>query len=156
METVYIESSIVSYLRRKPSTQVVAAARQLITEKWWTNERLKYDLVASQYVIDEVSAGDTALSADRLAALDGIPVLPNAPQIQEIANEIISKAILPSKAASRCASHCRRCPSPHTISVDLELQTHRECQDSSANSRRSVNVRNTDSNHLHSRGVDGR
>ena len=30
MDTVYIETSIVSYLRQKPSTQVVTAARQLL------------------------------------------------------------------------------------------------------------------------------
>ena len=32
METVYVETSIISYLRQKPSTQVVLAARQLLNE----------------------------------------------------------------------------------------------------------------------------
>ena len=52
----------------------------------------------SQYVIDEVSAGDISLAADRLLALNGIPVLPNAAEILQIANEIMSRAILPQKA----------------------------------------------------------
>ena len=55
MNTVYIETSIVSYLRQKPSTQVVTAARQLLTHQWWNDERQNYDLVISQYVIDEAS-----------------------------------------------------------------------------------------------------
>ena len=52
----------------------------------------------SQYVIDEASAGDSVLAADRLQALDGIAVLPPSPEIPRIANEIMSRAILPPKA----------------------------------------------------------
>lgn len=35
MDTVYLETSIISYLRQKPGTQVVLAARQLLTHQWW-------------------------------------------------------------------------------------------------------------------------
>ena len=41
MATVYIETSIVSYLRQRPSSQVVMAARQLLTHQWWEKERSK-------------------------------------------------------------------------------------------------------------------
>ena len=47
METVYIETSIIGYLRQKPSTQVIAAARQLLTHRWWNDERADYELVVS-------------------------------------------------------------------------------------------------------------
>jgi predicted nucleic acid-binding protein len=99
MATVYIETSIVSYLRQRPSSQVVMAARQLLTHQWWDDERGNYELVTSQYVLDEASAGDPALAAERLQSLDGIPLLPLDPQIGVIANEIISRAILPLKAS---------------------------------------------------------
>jgi hypothetical protein len=98
MDTVYIETSVVSYLRQRPSAQVVMAAHQLLTHKWWDTERSNYELVVSQYVLDEASAGDPTLAADRLKALDGIPLLPDAPEITQIANEIIARAILPAKA----------------------------------------------------------
>ena len=98
MDTVYIETSIVSYLRQRPSTQVVMAARQLLTIKWWDTQRSNYELVISQYVLDEASAGDSTLAADRIQALAGIPLLPNAPEITRIAYEIMSRAILPPKA----------------------------------------------------------
>lgn len=98
MNTVYIEISIVSNLRQRPSSQVVMAAHQLQTHKWWNNERNNYELVVSQYVIDEVSAGDPTLAADRLQTLDGIAVLPPDPEIPRIANGIMSRAILPSNA----------------------------------------------------------
>jgi len=74
------------------------AARQLLTHEWWNTEHSKYELVASQYVIDEASAGDPALAAERLELLEGIPLLPLDPEIAEIANEIMTRAILPPKA----------------------------------------------------------
>jgi len=98
MDTVYIETSIVSYLRQKPSSQVVAAARQLLTHKWWNDHRLNYELVVSQYVIDEASAGDVLLSKQRLASLDGIPLLPISPEVPQIAQRIMALGVLPQKA----------------------------------------------------------
>lgn len=98
MDTVYIETSIVSYLRQKPSAQVVTAARQLLTHQWWNDERQHYELVISQYVIDEASGGDPVLAAERLESLDGIPLLADAPEIPQIAFEILSLGVLPAKA----------------------------------------------------------
>jgi hypothetical protein len=98
VDTVYIETSIVSYLRQRRSSQVVRAAHQVLTQKWWNEERSKYELVTSQYVLDEVSAGDPSLAANRLQTLDGIALLPPAPEIPQIASEIISRGILPSLA----------------------------------------------------------
>jgi predicted nucleic acid-binding protein len=98
MDTVYIETSIVSYLRQKPSLQVVAAARQILTNQWWNQHRLNYELVASQYVIDEASSGDVLLAKERLESLDGIPLLPITPEVPQIAQRIMSLGVLPQKA----------------------------------------------------------
>lgn len=98
MNTVYIETSIVSYLRQRPSSHIVTAARQLLTHRWWNYERKQYELVVSQYVIDEASAGDPTLAAERLELLDGIPLLPHAPEITSLADEIMSLGVLPEKA----------------------------------------------------------
>ena len=98
MATVYIETSIVSYLRQRPSAEIVMAAHQLLTHRWWNNERLQYEIVVSQYVIEEAAAGDPTLASERLHALNGIPALPDAPEIRQIADEIMSRAILPRKA----------------------------------------------------------
>ena len=84
MNTVYIEISIVSYLRQKPSSQIVVAARQLLTHHWWKCERNQYELVISQYVLDEVSAGNPELAAQRLELLEGIPLLPHAPTLHKL------------------------------------------------------------------------
>jgi hypothetical protein len=44
MASIYIETSIVSYLRERQASHVVAAARQLLTKRWWSDERKKYTL----------------------------------------------------------------------------------------------------------------
>jgi predicted nucleic acid-binding protein len=99
MPTLYIETSIVSYLQSRPSGQVVAAARQLLTHTWWANERHQYELVTSQYVLDEAADGDAAVARRRLDSLNGIPILPLHQAILEIAEEILRRAILPRSAS---------------------------------------------------------
>ena len=98
MPTLYVETSIVSYLRQQPSVRVITAARQLLTHQWWNQERSKYELVTSQYVIDEASDGEPCLAEARLRALEGIPLLPAEAEVQVIADEIMARAILPPKA----------------------------------------------------------
>ena len=98
MPRVYIETSIVSYLRQRSSGQVVTAARQLLTRRWWESERFNFELVTSQYVIDEAADGDPQLAQERLESLDDIPLLQLGPDIDAIASEIMSRAILPPKA----------------------------------------------------------
>ncbi len=98
MPRVYIETSIVSYLRQRASGQVITAARQLLTRRWWEEERSNYDLVTSQYVLDEAADGDPRRSRERLDSLGDIPLLQLGPEIDAIAGEIISRAILPPKA----------------------------------------------------------
>jgi len=97
--TVYVESSIISYLREQPNRDIVIAARQVLTHRWWNRERAKYELVTSQYVIDEVSAADSDLAAERLRALDGIPLLPNA---REIATMLCISRRRPTIAYNTC------------------------------------------------------
>ncbi len=94
MQTVYIETSIISYLRQRPSAQVVMAARQLLTHQWWDVERGNYELVTSQYVVDEAAAGDPALAQERLESLDGIPYC---------------RSILKSKLSAMKSSRGRSC-----------------------------------------------
>ena len=47
MKTVYIETSIPSYLTAKPSRDVRATAWQQITSQWWEQEKPKYKLYTS-------------------------------------------------------------------------------------------------------------
>ena len=75
-KTVYIETSIPSYLTAKPSRDVRASAWQQLTWQWWQEVRPCYDLFTSELVIVEASGGDPNAAARRLEALEGIPELP--------------------------------------------------------------------------------
>lgn len=98
MVRVYIETSIVSYLRQRPSAQIVAAARQVLTQRWWDEERAKYEIVTSQYVLDEAAGGDPHFAQARLESLAELPLLQLGPEIDAIAAQIIGRAILPANA----------------------------------------------------------
>ena len=54
-ESVYIESSVISYLAARPSRDVVIAARQAITETWWRNRRAEFELYISALVEQEIA-----------------------------------------------------------------------------------------------------
>lgn len=96
---VYLETSIVSYLTAQPSRDIVTAARQQITREWWQTRREGFDLLVSQFVISEAGGGDASAARLRLAALDGIPELELSETVPLLAEELIRKGSLPSKAA---------------------------------------------------------
>jgi hypothetical protein len=48
MKSVYVETSVVSYLTSRPSRDLRAAAWQQITSQWWARERGKYELFTSK------------------------------------------------------------------------------------------------------------
>ncbi|WP_200284469.1 hypothetical protein [Rhabdochromatium marinum] len=60
---------VLKLLRQNPSSQIVTVARQLLTHRWWNEELGQYELVISQYVIDEASAGNPSLAAERMQLL---------------------------------------------------------------------------------------
>jgi hypothetical protein len=47
-KTVYIETSIPSYLTARPSRDIRVAAWQQITTQWWDEARADYDLFTSE------------------------------------------------------------------------------------------------------------
>lgn len=49
-------------------------------------------------MLDEALAGNPALAAERMAVLEGIPLLPNTPEIEELAESIMSLGVLPDNA----------------------------------------------------------
>ena len=97
-KSVYIETSIPSYLTARPSRDVRAAAWQQITSQWWDEARVDYDLFTSALVTVEASAGNPTAAARRLEALRGIAELPIDEEVQELANQLISKGGIPSGA----------------------------------------------------------
>lgn len=98
MQTIYIETSVVSFLRENPSASPESVERQLLTWRWWRMYRHRYELVTSQYVLDEARVGQADLAQERIGHLAGVPLVPLSNDIDELAAKIVSRAILPKDA----------------------------------------------------------
>lgn len=95
--SVYIETSIISYLSARPSRDIVIAAHQALTRRWWRG-RASYTVFVSQVVLDEAALGDPAVRTRRLRALRGIPRLALTDEATELAGELVRRRALPKKA----------------------------------------------------------
>ena len=52
-ESVYVETTIASYLVSRPSGDVRVASNQVTTMDWWETHRPAFDLYVSEFVITE-------------------------------------------------------------------------------------------------------
>jgi hypothetical protein len=100
MESVYIETSVVSYLVANPSQDSMLAAHQQLTRQWWQDERHRYQCVTSREVLREASLGDAEMSRRRTEALAGLTVLKVEDSARELARAILAERLLPPAAAS--------------------------------------------------------
>ena len=98
MKTVYIETSIVSYLTACPARDLLAAAWQNATSRWWETQRQRFELFTSQLVVDESTEGDPDAARRRLGALADIPHLPVPDPVTDLATFLLAEGALPQKA----------------------------------------------------------
>jgi hypothetical protein len=75
MPTVYLETTIPSYLAARPSRDLIMAAHQQITHEWWREAGGRFDVYISEAVLAEIRAGDPDAAARRLGIVDGLPIL---------------------------------------------------------------------------------
>ena len=97
-KSIYIETSIVSYLAARRSRNLISAAWQEVTWEFWEVHRDRYDLYTSELVVEEASMGDAEAAERRIGFLRGIPELPVDEEVRALAAEILSKEALPRKA----------------------------------------------------------
>jgi predicted nucleic acid-binding protein len=62
---VYIESSVISYLTARPSNDLVKAARQAITETWWTDNLHYYSVYVLELVEQEIARSRAEFKSKR-------------------------------------------------------------------------------------------
>jgi len=136
---VYVETTVVSYLTAWPSRDVVIAGYQQTTREWWQHAAERFELVASQLVINEAAFGDADAANDRLAALDSVTLLDATDEAAELAEQLIKSGAVPGKAAEDAAHiaiavtngvdylvtwNCR-----HIANATMRSQIERVCRD---------------------------
>ena len=96
---VYLETTIVGYAASEPSRDLIIAARQQITRDWLAAAAHRYELFVSQPVVREASAGDEQAAGQRLALIEGIPLLAVTDEAGELAAKLVDEGAVPRRAA---------------------------------------------------------
>ena len=92
--TVYIETSIVSYLTARPSRDLVRAAHQRLTRSWW-KARYDFSLFVSELVLRELAAGDPKAAKRRRRVASSLPVLGVSDRHADLADAPVRGGVLP-------------------------------------------------------------
>ena len=98
--SLYVETSVVSYLTARPSRDLITAARQQLTALWWSSRRSAYDLFVSPLVLEEAELGDTSAAAARLAVLEDLALVSPSLEADSLAEALMRETPLPEKAAA--------------------------------------------------------
>lgn len=98
MKSIYIETSIPSYLTARPSRDVRTAAWQQITLQWWEQAREHYELYTSELVVSEASEGHPEAAQRRLDSLRSVTELVVDPEMEALAARLIEEGGFPPLA----------------------------------------------------------
>ena len=97
-KTVYIETSIVSYLTARPTNDLMAAAWQKMTIDWWNTQRRRFSLYTSSVVAEEAGRGNLEAASRRVEALSGISLLALTKAVVSLSKALLQEGALPAKA----------------------------------------------------------
>ena len=97
-ETLYLETSVISYYSARPSRDVIVLAHQQITWEWWEKALDWFDAYVSEIVIEEAAAGDPAAAARRLQCLKGFSHLQMNPSVERLAETYMRRLELPENS----------------------------------------------------------
>ena len=101
--TVYVETSVVSYLTARPSRDVVVAAYQEVTRDWWRSAPDRFVLYASALVMSESRTGDPEAARARLGVLGTLPLLDATGPAVELTGKLLEQGAVPRNAAEDAA-----------------------------------------------------
>ena len=96
---VYVETSVISYLTAWASRDVVVAGHQQVTRDWWKSSQDRFEVLASELVVQESSVGDPDAARDRLAVLNSLTLLEITETARDLARQLVVAAAIPAKAA---------------------------------------------------------
>ncbi|MGA2467683.1 MAG: type II toxin-antitoxin system VapC family toxin [Thermodesulfobacteriota bacterium] len=106
-ESIYLETTIVSYYTSKPSRDIIVLAHQEITRQWWPMAIKRYHVFISEVVIEETGFGDIESAKRRLEALKDFPYLELNDKVEEMAQIYMERLEIPEKSF-RDAASCHR------------------------------------------------
>jgi len=112
--TIYLESSVISYLTSRPNRDLVIAGRQAVTFDWWENHRQRFELRISILVEEEIGRGDPSTAQLRLETVADIPSLTISDEATRIADLLLAKTLC-QRVAKKMP--CTLALLPHKVSI---------------------------------------
>lgn len=95
--TLYMETTIPSYLLAEPSRDVISLARQDITRTWWKRDQKRFAVFVSDIVLEEAGDGDREYARRRSDFLKPFPVLEMTAEVEALTALYITKRIIPAR-----------------------------------------------------------
>lgn len=96
--SVYLETTIISYLAARPSRDVIVSGLQIETHRWWDTRRKDFELVIAEPVVREAALGDPDAARRRLTFLKDIRTIPLSDEVKALTRLLMEGAKLPRKA----------------------------------------------------------
>ena len=95
--TVYIETTVISYITSRPSKNPIVFGRQELTREWWENKRIVFETVVSELVFQEAADGDQQAAQKRLQLINTVPSLTITEDAVSLAEELINTGPVPKE-----------------------------------------------------------
>lgn len=92
-QSVYIETSVISYLTSRLNENLIVSGRQRSTRIAWPKITKQFKCFISILVYEEAKQGDRMASAKRLEAINNMPLLEVTPECQQLAQNLIEKKL---------------------------------------------------------------
>jgi len=93
--TVYLETTIPSFLTARPSNNLILAGEQELTRQWWEDRRKSFTLFVSELVIEEAQKGNSEASEKRMNAISAVLVLEIDEETIRLTEEIMKSGVIP-------------------------------------------------------------
>ncbi|RJP32412.1 MAG: DNA-binding protein [Candidatus Omnitrophota bacterium] len=101
--SVYIETTIPSFLTGHPTNNLIVAGKQEVTRQWWETRRHRFELFISPYVHDEASAGDSDAVRRRMEAIESNDLLEVDDEVLHLTDRIMETGMIPEKSKTDAA-----------------------------------------------------
>ena len=95
--SLYLETTIPSYLTARPSNDLTKLYRQILTKKWWDTKRDDFVLFTSEFTWNECKKGNPEAARLRLDLLESISLIPVTSEANELADVYIDLLSIPKK-----------------------------------------------------------
>ena len=92
---IYIESTVISYLVARPSSNPILAARQKASQQLWEDYADRFEFVISSIVRDEIRQGDATAGQKRLDVVSSLTILENLPEMDMLVQRLIDSGAVP-------------------------------------------------------------